>query len=125
MMNSTYKVDLSSGALLTSSRSRLAGIQIGWESPKFSGGGSKVGNIVVADTTIHLLDGSASGDSLFSVCPTVGTSQSWNAMPQYYNLGRARILFPNGIYLKAVPGWSDNTNNAADSSKAMIVIFYE
>jgi hypothetical protein len=121
MMNSTYKLDLSSGASLTTSRSRLAGITVGWQSGNLAGTNRmSISSFDFDNLKIRLKNGS-SGDELFGMCPPLGRQNTFSAIPYSYNFGNARILFPDGIYLEAVNGIS----NKAEASKAMIVIFYE
>ena len=123
MIKNKSKVDLSSGELLVAGRCRLAGIQIA------DGTGNK-GAIPAGFAatggydrwTIKLLNGSAAGDALFKVTFPCGTDYGNSIMPFYYGLGDARILFPDGIWVEAMPS---HVVNSPDPAKTMISIFYE
>ena len=121
MMNSTYKLDFGSGSALTASRSRLAGLQIGWQ-PKESTGSDAmlINDFDFDEMKIQFKNGSSSGDVLFGMCPPLGVSQSLGCIPYLYNFGNARILFSDGIYAEAVTGSAQ-----AVPANLMIVIFYE
>lgn len=123
MIKNKSKIDLSSGELIVAGRCRFAGIQI---ADGTSGSANKASALIGSGAydrwTIKLLNGSAAGDALFKVTFPAGTDYGMSIMPYYYGLGDARILFPDGIWVDAMPS---HVSGSPDPAKTMISIFYE
>jgi len=118
MIKNASKLGLSSGSLLVPGRCRLGAIQLAATDLAGSGRASPQ-DFNFNDMKIEFSDGSDSGDVLFGFCLPIGSNFGWSIMPYYYEFGNGRILFPNGIYSKAITG------TLPDPDQVMVSVFYE
>lgn len=125
VISNVFKLGLGSSAELTAGRSRLSAIQVAAETTT-AASGAQVDDFDFDEMKIELTNGE-NGDVLFGVCLPLGAKNDgqgfgWASMPRFYEFGSARILFPDGIWVKAMTG---NTGTKPDPARVAISIFYE
>ena len=111
-----------------SGRCRLAGVQFVLEDP--SGGinattGDQASSpYPLVKRNFEFLNGSASGSTLFKFSLPVGRTDEYGAGCTVYTFmfGESRILFPDGIFVKALTGASTADPGPA---KTRMIVYYE
>jgi len=119
---------LDASGLLVDGPCRLLGVSMNvWSSKAATGTGNQVYALntgyLIAKTKVSLLDGSATGDELFSYHIPVG-SVSWGCgmTPYTFMFGNGSIRYTSGIYVLA---WDGTGAGQPVPANSQITVYYE